>query len=124
MTNGSPGMPLASLRWEIFKFAFQFVPDWGKNTMLALAALAVVGSGLLKLRRRIRHRRAVRAGAPLPAPARYGQGRGADYLGAYAPQRGQLPQNPAPAGPGGADFLGAHAPGQAQAQAQGRSGAD
>jgi hypothetical protein len=63
----------------------------------------------------------VRAGAPVHAAAQYGQGRGADYLGAYAPQQNQqnqapqtpqTPQTPAAAGPSGADFLGAYAPQQ------------
>ncbi|MEU6276165.1 hypothetical protein ABZ871_27690 [Streptomyces populi] len=128
MTNVSTGVPLASGRGEIFELVLKFMPDWVQVTVLALVVLAVVGSWILKLKRKIQYWRAVRTGRPVHAAAQYGQGRGADYLGAYAPQRNQSQQNqpaqnqpaqtPAPAGPSGADFLGGYAPGQGQGQGQ------
>ncbi|MFF3614184.1 hypothetical protein [Streptomyces sp. NPDC002580] len=116
MTKGFVGVPLASARTEIFEFVVRLMPAWVQLTVLALVVLCLVGSWIVKLVRKIRYRRAVRAGAPVHAAARYGQGRGADHLGAYAPQRDRLPPAPAPAGPSGADFLGAYAPGQGQGQ--------
>ncbi|MFF8969441.1 hypothetical protein [Streptomyces sp. NPDC014995] len=124
MSNVVAGVPLASVKGEIFEAALWFLPEWAQLTVLALIVLAVVASWLLKLKRRIAHRRAVQAGVAVQAAAQYGQGRGADYLGAYAPQRNpQNPQNPqhpqnenrtspppAATGPSGADFLGAYAP--------------
>ncbi|WP_406836468.1 hypothetical protein ACICHK_08775 [Streptomyces sp. AHU1] len=132
MTNVSAGVPLASGKGEIFELVLKFMPDWVQVTVLALVVLAVVGSWIVKLKRKIQYWRAVRAGRPVHAAAQYGQGRGADYLGAYAPQQDQsqqdqsrqnqsrqnqppqtpAPQTPAPAGPSGADFLGSYAPGQ------------
>ncbi|MFE1246652.1 hypothetical protein [Streptomyces sp. NPDC058735] len=57
------------------------LPDWVQMTVLALIVLAVVAPWVVKIKRKIAHRRAVRTGQPLRAAARYGQGRGADYLG-------------------------------------------
>ncbi|MFE2299718.1 hypothetical protein ACFXAW_16125 [Streptomyces sp. NPDC059445] len=120
MTSVSDGVPLASGKGEIFELVLKFMPDWVQVTVLALIVLAVLGSWILKLTRKIRYWRAVRAGVPVHAAAQYGQGRGADYLGAYAPQQNQQnqqsgpAQTPAPAGPSGADFLGSYAPGQGQ----------
>ncbi|WP_240657627.1 hypothetical protein [Streptomyces populi] len=128
MTDMSTGVPLASGRSEIFelvlKFILWFMPGWVQVMVLALVVLAVVGSWTLKLKRKIQYRRAVRTGQPVHAAAQYGQGRGADYLGAYAPQENQLQENqpqqnqpqqtPASAGPSGADFPGDHAPVQGQ----------
>lgn len=120
MTSVSTGVPLASGKGEIFELVLKFLPDWVQVTVLALIVLAVLGSWILKLTRKIRYWRAVRAGVPVHAAAQYGQGRGADYLGAYAPQRNQQggqnrpAQTPAPAGRSGADFLGGYAPGQGQ----------
>ncbi|KAB1989625.1 hypothetical protein F8144_07655 [Streptomyces triticiradicis] len=118
----STGVPLASGKGEIFELVLKFMPDWVQVTVLALVVLAVVGSWIVKLKRKIQYWRAVRAGRPVHAAAQYGQGRGADYLGAYAPQQDRsrqnqppqapAPQTPAPAGPSGADFLGSYAPGQ------------
>ncbi|MEU9138019.1 hypothetical protein AB0D33_19000 [Streptomyces sp. NPDC048404] len=122
MTSVSTGVPLASGKGEIFELVLKFMPDWVQVTVLALIVLAVLGSWILKLTRKIKYWRAVRAGVPVHAAARYGQGRGADYLGAYAPQRNQpdprnqLPRTPARNGPSGADFLGSYAPGQDQDQ--------
>jgi len=121
MTSVSTGVPLASGRGEIFELVLKFMPDWVQITVLALVVLAVVGSWIVKLKRKIQYWRAVRAGRPVHAAAQYGQGRGADYLGAYAPQQDQPPQTPAPrtpapAGPSGADFPGSYAPGQGQGQ--------
>ncbi|MFI1420672.1 hypothetical protein ACH4VX_22340 [Streptomyces sp. NPDC020731] len=101
----SAGMPLASVKSQIFESVLGFLPDWVQITVLALIVLAVVASWVVKIKRRIAYRRAVRDGRPIHAAARYGQGGGADHLGAYAPQAtGPAPQ------PSGADFLGAHAP--------------
>ncbi|CAM5237497.1 hypothetical protein [Streptomyces aurantiogriseus] len=120
MSNASAEVPLASGKSEIFEAVLRFMPEWVQITVLSLIVLAVVISWILKLKRKIEHRRAVRAGAPVHAAAQYGQGRGADYLGAYAPQQSQQaqPQQAASAAqPSGADFLGAYAPQQSQ-QAQ------
>ncbi|MFH8801531.1 hypothetical protein ACH4F6_18325 [Streptomyces sp. NPDC017936] len=112
MSNVSAGVPLASGKGEIFELVLRFLPDWVQITVLALVVLVVVASWILKLKRRIDHRRAVRAGVPAQAPAGTGP-RGADFLGPYAPrpnQQHQAPQAPAATGPRGADFLGAYAP--------------
>ncbi|WP_392969660.1 hypothetical protein [Streptomyces sp. LN245] len=124
MTSVSTGVPLASGKGEIVELVLKFMPDWVQVTVLALIVLAVLGSWILKLTRKIQYWRAVRAGVPVHAAARHGQGRGADYLGAYAPQQNQqnqqnqLPPTPAQGGPSGADFLGSYAPGQGQGQGQ------
>ncbi|WP_329298606.1 hypothetical protein OG410_08860 [Streptomyces sp. NBC_00659] len=130
MTSVSTGVPLASGKGEIVELVLKFMPDWVQVTVLALIVLAVLGSWILKLTRKIQYWRAVRAGVPVHAAARHGQGRGADYLGAYAPQQNQnqnqqdpqnqLPPTPTPtqSGPSGADFLGSYAPGQGQSQGQ------
>ncbi|MER7721736.1 hypothetical protein ABTX99_33240 [Streptomyces flaveolus] len=99
------GMPLASTKSQIFEAVLGFLPDWVQITVLALLALAVVASWLIGLKQRIARRRAARSGAPVQAPARHGQGRGADHLGPCAPPRPQ---------PSGADFLGSYAPQQGQ----------
>jgi thiol:disulfide interchange protein len=117
MTNVSDGVSLASVKSEIFEAALWFLPEWAQLTVLGLIVLAVLVSWILKLKRKIAHRRAVRAGVQVHAAAQYGQGRGADYLGSYAPQNQQNQQNPpqqtaAASGPSGADFLGAYAPQQ------------
>ncbi|MEU5523226.1 hypothetical protein ABZ759_21885 [Streptomyces sp. NPDC047860] len=101
----SAGIPLASWKTQILESTVGFLPDWVQITVLALIVLAVVASWVIKIKRRIAHRRAVRSGPPLGAAAPHGQGSGADHLGPYAPQ----PQQPS-----GADFLGAYAPGQRQ----------
>ncbi|MGA5362127.1 hypothetical protein [Streptomyces purpurascens] len=112
----STGMPQASVKSQIFESLLGFLPDWVQITVLALIVLAVLASWAVKIKRKIAHRRAVRGGQPVHAAARYGQGRGADHLGEYAPQ--QAPQQGS-----GADHLGAYAPQQAQ-PAQQPSGAD
>ncbi|GAB2747899.1 hypothetical protein [Streptomyces bullii] len=104
----SAGVSTASGKAEMVEAVLRFMPDWVQITVLALVVLAVLVSWGLKLKRRIAYRRAVRAGRPVHAAAQCGQGRGADHLGAYAPQQGS-----------GADHLGAYAP-----QAQQGSGAD
>lgn len=110
----STGVPLASGKSEIFEIVLQFMPDWVQIPVLVLVILLVVGSWVYKLKRKIDRRRAVRRaqalGAVQAAP-QHGQGRGADYLGPYAPQQQARPQ---PAQPSGADFLGAYAPQQPQ----------
>ncbi|WP_030221633.1 hypothetical protein [Streptomyces sp. NRRL WC-3626] len=108
----SAGIPLASVKSQIFESVLGFLPDWVQITVLALIVLAVVASWVVKLKRRIAHRRAVRRGQPVHAAAQYGQGSGADHLGAYAPQ--QTAQQPS-----GADYLGQHAPQQARPQGSG-----
>ena len=103
----SAGIPLASVKSQIFESVLGFLPDWVQITVLALVVLAVLASWAVKIKRKVAYRRAVRDGRPVHAAAQYDQGSGADYLGQYAPR---------PAGPGqqpsGADFLGAHAPRQ------------
>ncbi|MGP4091915.1 hypothetical protein [Streptomyces sp. KR55] len=108
----STGVSLASVQSQIFEAVLGFLPDWVQITVLSLVVLAVVASWVVKLKRRIAYRRAVRGGQPVHAAAQHGQGRGADHLGAYAPQQ-------ASAQGSGADHLGAYAPQQAQG-----SGAD
>ncbi|MDT9697646.1 hypothetical protein [Streptomyces sp. P17] len=83
----STGQPLASGKSQIFESLLWFLPDWVQNTVLVLIVLAVLATWGLKLRNKIVHRRALRQAPPAPAAARYDQGSGADYLGAYAPQR-------------------------------------
>ncbi|MFF8939782.1 hypothetical protein ACF08O_34795 [Streptomyces paradoxus] len=110
----SAGLPQASVKSQIFESLLGFLPDWVQITVLALIVLAVVASWGVKIKRKIAHRRAVRNGQPVHAAAQYGQGRGADYLGEYAPPRA-VPQPDRPAQqPSGADFLGAYAPQQRQ----------
>ena len=100
------GLPLASGKAEIFEFVLKFLPDWVQITVIALVVLFFVARWLLKLKRRIAYRRAVRQGRPIHAAAQYGQGRGADHLGDYAPRQSQEPR--------GADFLGTYAPAPSQ----------
>ncbi|MDN3022396.1 hypothetical protein [Streptomyces sp. S.PB5] len=112
----SAGMQMASGKSEIFEAVLKFMPDWVQITVLALVVLAVLVSWGIKIKRKIDYRRAVRSGQPIHAAAQYGQGRGADFLGAYAPQQApvqtpvQAPAHaPAQGQPSGADFLGAYA---------------
>ncbi|MFJ8947191.1 hypothetical protein ACIRG4_28815 [Streptomyces sp. NPDC102395] len=118
MTNVSDGVPLASGKSEIFEFFLRFLPEWAQITVIGLILLLVVASWILKLKRKIDHRRAVRSGVAAHVAAQQGQGRGADYLGAYSPQNQQAaaPRPAAANGPSGADFLGAYAPQNQQAQ--------
>ncbi|MFI6854615.1 hypothetical protein [Streptomyces sp. NPDC050416] len=109
----STGMPQASVKSQIFESLLGFLPDWVQITVLALIVLAVLASWAVKIKRKIAYRRAVRSGRPVHAAAQYGQGRGADYLGEYAPQQQGS----------GADHLGTYAPQQTQT-AQQPSGAD
>ncbi|MGW0612382.1 hypothetical protein [Streptomyces sp. NPDC002788] len=113
----SAGLPQASVKSQIFEALLGFLPEWVQITVLALIVLAVVASWVVKIKRKIAYRRAVRSGQPVHAAAQYGQGRAADYLGEYA-----LRQAPPQQG-AGADHLGAYAPRQAQ-PAQQPSGAD
>ncbi|MFF3331885.1 hypothetical protein ACFYWX_20340 [Streptomyces sp. NPDC002888] len=105
-------VPLASGKGEIFEIVLKFMPDWIQVPVLCLIIGIVVLSWLLKLKRWISRRRAVRSGASAVAVAQqgHGQGRGADYLGQYAPQQPQQPQQSRE--PSGADFLGSYAPQQ------------
>jgi len=103
----SAGLPLASVKSEIFETVLQFMPDWIQIPVLILVVLLVVGSWVYKGKRKLDQRRARRLGltsAPVPQPS---QARGADFLGPYAPQ--QQPARPA-GQPSGADFLGSYAP--------------
>ncbi|MEU4467224.1 hypothetical protein AB0G20_26635 [Streptomyces sp. NPDC024017] len=118
----SAGLSQASVKSQIFESLLGFLPDWVQITVLALIVLAVVASWVVKIKRKIAHRRAVRTGQPVHAAAQFGQGRGADYLGQYAPQQTQQPQ-PSQQQGSGADHLGSYAPQQAQ-PAQQPSGAD
>lgn len=108
----STGVPLASGKGEIFQVVLQFMPDWVQIPVLVLIVLLVVGSWGFKLKRRIDRRRAARAGRAVQVTAQHGQGRGADYLGPYAPQQAapQLAAAQPAQQPSGADFLGAYAP--------------
>jgi hypothetical protein len=114
----STGMPQASVKSQIFESLLGFLPDWVQITVLALIVLAVLASWAVKIKRKIAYRRAVRSGGSVHAAAQYGQGRGADYLGEYAPQTQQTQQQGS-----GADHLGAYAPQQPQTARQ-PSGAD
>ncbi|MFF7379740.1 hypothetical protein ACFY96_31415 [Streptomyces massasporeus] len=116
----SAGQPQASVKSQIFESLLGFLPDWVQITVLALIVLAVVASWVVKIKRKIAYRRAVRNGQPVHAAAQYGQGRGADYLGQYAPQQTQ----PDPQQGSGADHLGAYAPQRQAEPAQQPSGAD
>ncbi|MFJ5998444.1 hypothetical protein [Streptomyces sp. NPDC092370] len=129
----STGLPQASVKSQIFESLLGFLPAWVQITVLTLIVLAVVASWVVKIKRKIAYRRAVRTGQPVHAAAQYGQGRGVDYLGQYAPQQTQptrqqgsgadhlgtyAPQQARPEPqPSGADFLGAYAPQQRQADA-------
>jgi hypothetical protein len=122
----SAGMPLASVKSQIFESVLGFLPDWVQITVLALIVLALVASWVVRIKRKIAYRRAVRNGRPTHAAAQYGQGSGADHLGPYAPQAAQQPSGADHLGPyapqrtrsapqaaqqpSGADFLGAYAP--------------
>ncbi|WP_128427788.1 hypothetical protein [Streptomyces cyaneus] len=107
----STGVSLASGKGEIFEIVLQFMPDWVQIPVLVLVVLLVVGSWGFKLKRKIDRRRAVRRGQTVQAAVQHGQGRGADYLGPYAPE--QAAPQPGQS-PSGADFLGAYAPQQGQ----------
>ncbi|MER5833510.1 hypothetical protein ABT116_22290 [Streptomyces sp. NPDC002130] len=115
----SAGLPQASVKSQIFESLLGFLPDWVQITVLALIVLAVVASWVVKIKRKIAYRRVVRNGQPVHAAAQHGQGRGADYLGQYAPQHTQ----PAQQQGSGADHLGAYAP-QQDRTVQQPSGAD
>ncbi len=95
------GVPLASVKSQVFEATLGFLPDWVQITVLAVVVLPVVANGVLKLRHRIVQRRAVRAQGTATTAVPYGQGSGAGFLGPYAAPR---------PGPSGADFLGAYAP--------------
>ncbi|MFJ4540195.1 hypothetical protein ACIP39_30215 [Streptomyces tibetensis] len=119
----STGLPQASVKSQIFESLLGFLPDWVQITVLALIVLAVVASWVVKIKRKIAYRRALRNGQPVHAAAQYGQGRGADHLGQYAPQQTQPAQQTQRQG-SGADHLGAYAPHQRAEPAQQPSGAD
>ncbi|WP_217166026.1 hypothetical protein [Streptomyces sp. AC512_CC834] len=95
------GVPLASVKSQIFEAVLGFLPVWVQISVLALIVLAVLASWVVKLRRRIAGRRATRAGQAVRTTAQDGQGTGADHLGPYAPPRQEET---------GADFLGSYAP--------------
>lgn len=100
----------ASWKGEMLQAVLGFLPGWIQWTVIGLAVVAFVASRIVKLRRGLAHRRAGRTGEPVPTAGRHGQGRGADYLGAYAPQQTQEPEGQGGREPRGADFLGAYAP--------------
>lgn len=84
----STGISLASAKSQIFESLLWFLPDWVQNTVLVLIVVAVLAAWGLKLRNKITYRRALRQAQAQPVPTvSYGQGSGADHLGAYAPQR-------------------------------------
>ncbi|MGW3425225.1 hypothetical protein [Streptomyces phaeochromogenes] len=80
---------LASWKSEIFEVVLRFLPDWVQIAVLCLVVVAVLATWAYKLKNKLAYRRAVRAGRPVHAAAQYGQGRGADYLGSYAPSTRQ-----------------------------------
>ncbi|MEU3507169.1 hypothetical protein ABZ733_04475 [Streptomyces longwoodensis] len=104
MSSVPADVSLASGKSEIFEFVLRFLPDWIQHVVLVLILLAVVASWVLKLKRKLAHRRAVRQGGTAVVPTTPHQGSGADYLGEYAPQQ-QAPRQAS-----GADFLGPYAP--------------
>ncbi|MFI6940012.1 hypothetical protein ACIBI4_12135 [Streptomyces sp. NPDC050418] len=116
------GMPLASIGSKIFDGVFGFLPDWIKITVLALVLLAVVVSWVVKIKRKVDARRALRQGRPTPTVAQ-GQPSGADYLGPYAPQQSSGADHLGTYAPqqqsSGADHLGSYAPQQDQSRRQG-----
>ncbi|MFD5745170.1 hypothetical protein ACFXJM_38685 [Streptomyces massasporeus] len=116
----SAGLSQASVKSQIFESLLGFLPDWVQITVLALIVLAVVATWVVKIKRKIAYRRAVRNGQPVHAAAQHGQGRGADYLGQYAPQQTQPDRQQG----SGADHLGAYAPQRQAEPAQQPSGAD
>jgi hypothetical protein len=103
----SASVPLASGKAQIFDAVLGFLPDWVQITVLVLIVVLLLASWGLKLKRKIAHRRAVRNGQPIHAAAQYGQGSGADYLGAYAQPQPQPAQQDS-----GAAYLGTYAPQQ------------
>ncbi|MFF8930631.1 hypothetical protein ACF1AO_25490 [Streptomyces longwoodensis] len=104
MSSVPADVSLASGKSEIFEIVLRFLPDWIQHVVLVLILLAVVASWVLKLKRKLAHRRAARQGGTAVVPTTPDQGSGADHLGAYAPQQ-QAPRQPS-----GADFLGPYAP--------------
>ncbi|MFE5759736.1 hypothetical protein ACFQ7I_39590 [Streptomyces massasporeus] len=116
----SAGLSQASVKSQIFESLLGFLPDWVQITVLALIVLAVVATWVVKIKRKIAYRRAVRNGQPVHAAAEHGQGRGADYLGQYAPQQTRPDRQQG----SGADHLGAYAPQRQAEPAQQPSGAD
>ncbi|WP_399882824.1 hypothetical protein ACGH7X_07420 [Streptomyces sp. BBFR51] len=115
------GVPLASVKSQIFESVLGFLPDWVQITVLALIVLAVVASWVIKLKRRIARRRTLRDGQAVPTAARHGQSTGADHLGPYAPPRQEErgadflgPYAPPRQEESGADFLGSYAPSRQQ----------
>ncbi len=104
------GQPQAGIGREIFEGVLQFLPDWLQIPILCLFVLLIVLGWISSIRGKIAQRRAART-AP-PVVVQHGdRGRGADFLGPYAPQQPQASQ-PSRQEPSGADFLGSYAPQQ------------
>ncbi|WP_274556062.1 hypothetical protein [Streptomyces spiramyceticus] len=82
------GLPQAAGAGKILDGLLTFMPDWVQVTFIVLVVVVVLASWAVKIKRKIEYRRAVRSGRPVHAAAQYGQGRGADYLGSYAPGDG------------------------------------
>ncbi|MDJ0464800.1 hypothetical protein [Streptomyces sp. H27-C3] len=82
------GLPQASGVGKVLDGLFTFAPDWVRMTVLALVVAGFLAVWSVKLKRKTEYRRAVRSGQPIHAAAQYGQGRGADHLGSYAPGDG------------------------------------
>ncbi|MFF3324159.1 hypothetical protein [Streptomyces sp. NPDC002889] len=104
------GQPQASIAKNIFEGLISFLPDWLEIPLLCLFFLLVVLGWVQSLRKKIAQRRLARTAQPVSAP-QGDQGRGADFLGPYAPAQQQYPQ-PSRQEPSGAAFLGAYAPEQ------------
>ncbi|MEN8652821.1 hypothetical protein ABCR94_20045 [Streptomyces sp. 21So2-11] len=88
MSTIETGLPQASGIGKVIDGLFTFAPDWVQMAVLALVVVGFVAVWSVKIKRKIEYRRAVRSGRPIHAAAQYGQGRGADYLGSYAPRDG------------------------------------
>ncbi|MFI9581613.1 hypothetical protein ACIHCQ_07150 [Streptomyces sp. NPDC052236] len=87
MEYGQPQASRFGIVLDVIDAIVTFLPDWAQWTALSVVVAGFGCLGAVKVRRRIQYRSAVRAGRPVHAAARYGQGRGADYLGSYAPPR-------------------------------------
>jgi hypothetical protein len=75
----------ASWKSEIFQATLNFLPDWLQYTAIGLAVGGFLVFQVVKWRRGRALRRAL--GPITPIPDAPDGARGADYLGAYAPQQ-------------------------------------
>lgn len=109
MSSVPEAVSLASGKAQLFDVVLWFLPEWAQLTVAGLLILLVVVSWILRVKRKVERRRAVRSSRP--GPAGPGAQSGADFLGPYAPSRSTgEPVGTAADGPRGADFLGSYAP--------------